>query len=146
MGIVFQAFNLIASLTALENVEVPLLAGGKGRTESRKRAIELLERVGLGDRLRHRPGALSGGQQQRVAIARALAWDPPIVLADEPTAHLDYVQVEEVLMLLRELAQPGRVVVVATHDERLLPLGDTVIDLAPKSADGRSSAPGGASR
>ena len=78
----------------------------------------------------HRPGDLSGGQQQRVAIARALAHDPPLVLADEPTAHLDYIQVDGVLRLLRELAQPGRVVVVATHDDRLLPLADRVVELS----------------
>jgi putative ABC transport system ATP-binding protein len=81
--------------------------------------------------MHHRPAAMSGGQQQRVAIARALVHDPPLVLADEPTAHLDYVQVEGVLRLLRELATPGRIVVVATHDDRVSNLADTVIDLAP---------------
>jgi putative ABC transport system ATP-binding protein len=98
--------------------------------QARARAERLLGRVGLGERLSHRPGDLSGGQQQRVAIARALAHDPPLVLADEPTAHLDYIQVEGVLRLLRELAQPGRIVVVATHDERLLPLADRVVHLS----------------
>jgi putative ABC transport system ATP-binding protein len=77
---------------------------------------------------------MSGGQQQRVAIARALAHDPPLVLADEPTAHLDYIQVDGVLRLLRNLAQPGRVVIVATHDERLLPLADRVVELTPRAA------------
>ena len=82
----------------------------------------------------HRPADMSGGQQQRVAIARALAHDPPLVLADEPTAHLDYIQVDGVLRLLRDLAQPGRVVIVATHDERLLPLADRVVELTPRAA------------
>ena len=94
----------------------------------------LLEQVGLDDRMTHRPADMSGGQQQRVAIARALAHDPPLVLADEPTAHLDYIQVDGVLRLLRDLAQPGRVVVVATHDERLLPLADRVVELTPRAA------------
>ena len=100
--------------------------------------MALLEQVGLSDRMDHRPGDLSGGQQQRVAIARALAHDPPLVLADEPTAHLDYIQVDGVLRLLRELAQPGRVVVVATHDDRLLPLADRVVELSARAvADAR---------
>src|SRR5215213_10150421 len=102
--------------------------------QARARAEELLDRVGLRERLGHRPGGLSGGEQQRVAIARALAHDPPLVLADEPTAHLDYIQVDGVLRLLRELAAPGRVVVVATHDERLLPLADHVVELTPRAA------------
>jgi putative ABC transport system ATP-binding protein len=140
VGIVFQSFNLVPSLTAAENVEVPLLAGGSGPAASRKRALELLERVGLGDRVRHRPGELSGGQQQRVAIARALAWDPPLLLADEPTAHLDYVQVEDVLRLLRDLAKPGRVVVVSTHDERMLGLADQVVAMVPEFEAGRGKA------
>ena len=88
--------------------------------------------VGLEDRMHHRPGKLSGGQQQRVAIARALALDPPLIVADEPTASLDYVQVDGVIRLLRELAAPGRVVVIATHDERLLPLADRVVELTPR--------------
>src|SRR5439155_9118185 len=82
----------------------------------------------------HRPADLSGGEQQRVAIARALAHDPPLVLADEPTAHLDYIQVDGVLRLLRQLAGPGRIVVVATHDERLLPLADRVVELTPRAS------------
>ncbi|KAA0111910.1 ATP-binding cassette domain-containing protein [Mycolicibacterium sp. P1-5] len=131
VGIVFQAFNLVASLTALENVMVPLRAAKVPRTEARRRAEELLSRVGLADRMRHRPGDLSGGQQQRVAVARAIALDPPLVLADEPTAHLDYIQVEEVLGLIRELASGDRVVVVATHDTRILPMADRVVELMP---------------
>jgi putative ABC transport system ATP-binding protein len=133
VGIVFQAFNLVPSLSALENVAVPMWAVGVGAGAARRRAAELLDRVGLTDRARHRPGDLSGGQQQRVAIARALANDPPLLLADEPTAHLDYIQVESVLQLLRELAAPGRLLVVATHDERMLPLADRVVALSPKA-------------
>ena len=134
VGIVFQAFNLLASLTAVENVMVPMDAAGMNSRESRKRAEELLERVGLKDRMRHRPGDLSGGQQQRVAVARAIALDPPLILADEPTAHLDFIQVEEVLRLIRELASGERLVVVATHDTRMLPLADRVVELVPHVA------------
>ena len=132
VGIVFQAFNLVPSLTALENVEVPLRAAKVKRAERRARATELLEQVGLGDRMQHRPGDMSGGQQQRVAIARALALDPPLLLADEPTAHLDYIAVEEILRLLRDLASGERVVVISTHDQRMLPLADRVVELVPQ--------------
>ena len=134
VGIVFQAFNLLASLTAIENVMVPMDAAGVNRKESRRRAGDLLERVGLKDRMRHRPGDLSGGQQQRVAVARAIALEPPLILADEPTAHLDFIQVEEVLRLIRELASGDRLVVVATHDTRMLPLADRVVELVPHVA------------
>ena len=132
VGIVFQAFNLIPSLTALENVETPMRLGGMHPRKARERASMLLARVGLEDRTTHRPADLSGGQQQRVAIARALVHDPPLLLADEPTAHLDYIQVESVLQLVRGLAAPGRLVVVATHDERLIPIADAVVELAPR--------------
>jgi putative ABC transport system ATP-binding protein len=134
VGIVFQAFNLVSSLTALENVMVPMRAAGMSRAASRQRAEELLTRVNLADRLKHRPGDLSGGQQQRVAVARAIALDPPLILADEPTAHLDFIQVEEVLRLIRSLAEGERVVVVATHDSRILPLADRVVELRPEVA------------
>jgi putative ABC transport system ATP-binding protein len=132
VGIVFQAFNLVASLSAVENVMVPLWAAGRSRRSARERAEELLTRVGLQDRMKHRPGDLSGGQQQRVAVARAIALDPPLILADEPTAHLDFIQVEEVLRLIRELATGERVVVVATHDTRMLPLADRVVEMVPQ--------------
>jgi putative ABC transport system ATP-binding protein len=136
VGLVFQAFNLVPSLTAAENVQVPLRAAGLGRGEARRRAGELLAQMGLADRSSHRPGALSGGQQQRVAIARALALDPPLVLADEPTAHLDRHHVDKVAQLLREIADAGRMVIVATHDDRILPLADRAVML-----DGAAPAP-----
>jgi len=128
---VFQAFNLIPSLSARANVMVPLRLAGVPRKEARERATALLARVGLTERINHRPAQMSGGQQQRVAIARALVQDPPLVLADEPTAHLDYIQVEGILRLLRDLARPGRMVVVATHDERITNLADNVVELVP---------------
>src|SRR3954454_12209376 len=134
VGIVFQAFNLVPSLTALENVMVPLLASGLSRRAAFKKAEQLLSRVGLQDRMSHRPGDLSGGQQQRVAVARAIALDPPLILADEPTAHLDFIQVEAILRLIRELASGDRMVVVATHDSRILPLADRVVELVPELA------------
>jgi putative ABC transport system ATP-binding protein len=131
VGIVFQAFNLVASLNARENVMAPLRLAGISLRSARARAEELLGLVGLEQRLDHRPRALSGGQQQRVAIARALVHDPPLIVADEPTAHLDYVQVEEVARIVRRLARPGRLVVIATHDERLVPLADRIVELLP---------------
>ena len=138
VGVVFQSFNLVPSLSAWENVAAPLWAAGIRGRAARERADGLLDRVGLADRAGHRPSELSGGQQQRVAIARALAHDPPVILADEPTAHLDGTSVEEVVRVLRTLAQPGRVVVVATHDHRLVPVADRVVELtatghAPKA-------------
>ena len=134
VGIVFQAFNLIPSLTARENIELVCRTAGRTRAAARHQADHLLETVNLGDRARHRPGSMSGGQQQRVAIARALALDPPVVLADEPTAHLDYIQVEGVLDILRKLADADRTVLIATHDERLLPLADRIVELSPRVA------------
>jgi putative ABC transport system ATP-binding protein len=135
VGVVFQAFNLIASLSARGNVVVPLRLAGVSRTQAKTRAAELLELVGLDQRTNHRPAQLSGGQQQRVAIARALVHDPPLILADEPTAHLDHIQVEGILRLIRDLASPGRVIVVSTHDDRVSQLADRVIELAPNFSD-----------
>ena len=136
VGVVFQAFNLVPSLNAAENVMVPLRASGMPRAEAEARATALLHDVGLAERAHHRPGSLSGGQMQRVAIARALALDPPVIVADEPTANLDHVQVETVLRILRGLTRRGRTVIVSTHDQRLLPLADQVVEMSPgHSAD-----------
>jgi len=116
IGFVFQQFNLLASLDSRRNVELPLLYAGVDRAERRRRSLEALERVGLGDRVDHRPGELSGGQQQRVAVARALVTDPDLILADEPTGNLDSVSARDVMALLDELHQSGRTIVLITHD------------------------------
>jgi putative ABC transport system ATP-binding protein len=116
IGFVFQQFNLLASMSAWRNVELPLLYAGVDRPERRRRALESLERVGLESRVDHRPGELSGGQQQRVAIARALVTNPDLILADEPTGNLDSVSAEDVMNLLAELNRSGRTVVLITHE------------------------------
>jgi len=116
IGFVFQQFNLLASLPAWRNVELPLCYSGVGRAERKVRAVRALERVGLGDRLDHRPGELSGGQQQRVAVARALVTDPALILADEPTGNLDSHSSADVLSLFAELHDQGRTIVLITHE------------------------------
>lgn len=132
IGFVFQFHQLLAEFDAVENVAMPLLIAGKSQGESRKRATELLERVGLGHRLSHRPGALSGGEQQRVAIARALAGRPGIILADEPTGNLDYRTGDEITKLLLELhREEGTTLVVATHSLELARKMNQVLELTP---------------
>jgi len=129
VGFVFQNFNLLPQLTALENVEMPMLFGGVGRKERRRRAMEHLDRVGLADRVEHRPTELSGGQMQRVAIARALAMEPDIVLADEPTGNLDTGSGSDVMSLLTELWGQGRTLVVVTHDKTLAQRAGRVVEI-----------------
>ncbi len=116
IGFVFQQFNLLATMPAWRNVELPLTYSGTGRAERRERAITALGQVGLGDRAQHRPGELSGGEQQRVAIARALVTEPDLLLADEPTGNLDSGSTAEILNLLDVLHGSGRTVVVITHE------------------------------
>jgi putative ABC transport system ATP-binding protein len=117
MGFIFQSFNLIPVFTAVENVELPLLLGGTPAGQARKRAMEMLDRVGLGHRTRHRPNEMSGGEQQRVTIARALASRPVIVWADEPTGNLDSQMAEQVVDLLHQLNRvDGQTIVLVTHD------------------------------
>jgi putative ABC transport system ATP-binding protein len=116
IGFVFQQFNLLPSLNAWRNVELPLTYAGVKRDERKRRAIEALDRVGLADRVGHRPGELSGGQQQRVAVARALVSDPALILADEPTGNLDSVATDDALALFDELHAQGRTIVLITHE------------------------------
>lgn len=116
IGFIFQNFNLIPSLSALENVELPLIYRGISREERQKIAVEALERVGLGKRMNHRPCELSGGQQQRTAIARAIATRPPVILADEPTGNLDSKSGGDVIKILSELNEDSRTVILITHD------------------------------
>ncbi len=128
VGFVFQGFNLVPNLTALENVMLPMEFNGVSASERRERAGSLLERVGLGKRLGHRPRELSGGEQQRVAIARALANDPPLVLADEPTGNLDSKTGQVIYALLKEIARE-RTMVIVTHAEVLAQMADRVVHI-----------------
>jgi putative ABC transport system ATP-binding protein len=116
---VFQTFNLVPYLSALENVQVPLFLSAMSEAEQNRRAADLLERFGLGDRLEHKPSELSVGQQQRVALARVLANDPSVILADEPTGSLDPETSSQVIAFLEELNQEGRTVVMVTHDPQV---------------------------
>jgi putative ABC transport system ATP-binding protein len=127
VGFVFQAFHLMDELTAVENVELPALLAGRSPRAARRRAAELLERVGLADRAGFLPSALSGGQRQRVAIARSLANEPQVVLADEPTGNLDSAATLEVLRLLDDLKGDGLTLVVVTHDARIAATADRLI-------------------
>ena len=129
VGFVFQAFHLMEELTAVENVELPALLAGRSPRAARRRATELLERVGLADRARFLPSALSGGQRQRVAIARALSNEPLVVLADEPTGNLDSAATVDVLRLFESLHEAGQTLVIVTHDARIAATADRLISM-----------------
>ncbi|ABV33374.1 MULTISPECIES: ABC transporter ATP-binding protein [Pseudothermotoga] len=129
IGFVFQQFNLLPRLTAIENVELPMIYAQVPRAIRRKRAKELLKMVGLSERMSHKPTQLSGGQMQRVAIARALANDPQIILADEPTGNLDTKSGEEILKIFSDLHSQGLTIVVVTHDPEVAEQGDRIINM-----------------
>jgi putative ABC transport system ATP-binding protein len=129
VGFVFQSFNLLPQISAFENVELPLLFGGLSTRARRERATEVLERVGLADRMEHKPTELSGGQMQRVAIARAVAMEPDILLADEPTGNLDSSSGQDIMSLFTDLWAQGRTIIVITHDPALAKRADRQIEL-----------------
>jgi ABC-type lipoprotein export system ATPase subunit len=129
VGFVFQAFHLMDELTSVENIELPALLAGRSPRAARRRALELLDQVGLADRARHLPSQLSGGQRQRVAIARALTNGPLVVLADEPTGNLDSEATLDVLRLFETLHEAGQTVVIVTHDSRIAATADRLISM-----------------
>ena len=141
IGFIFQGFNLLPKLSALENVELPMIYQGVRATERKKRAVAALERVGLGGRMKHRPNQLSGGQQQRCAIARAITVNPSLILADEPTGNLDQKTGREILNIFDELHQAGNTIVLITHDPKVARCGQRMIRIEdgrlyePKEAD-----------
>jgi len=135
IGFVFQQFNLLPALSAWRNVELPLCYSGVGRSERKERAMQVLERVGLGDRVDHRPGELSGGQQQRVAVARALVTDPALILADEPTGNLDSHSSADVLRLFVELHDQGRTIVLITHEREVAESAQRVVRILDGQID-----------
>ena len=141
IGFIFQGFNLLPRLSALENVELPMIYQGVRASERKKRAVAALERVGLGERMKHRPNQLSGGQQQRCAIARAIAVHPSLILADEPTGNLDQKTGREILTIFDELHQTGNTIVLITHDPKVARCGQRMIRIEdgrlyePKEAD-----------
>jgi putative ABC transport system ATP-binding protein len=143
IGFVFQQFNLLASLPAWRNVELPLCYSGMGRAERKERAMRALERVGLGDRVDHRPGELSGGQQQRVAVARALVTDPALILADEPTGNLDSHSSADVLGLFTELHDQGRTIVLITHEPDVARSAQRIVRILDGQVDSAIPLPAG---
>ena len=129
IGFIFQGFNLIPNLDALGNVELPLIYRGLGKQQRKEIAGEALSKVGLENRMDHRPNQLSGGQQQRVAVARAIAAQPPIILADEPTGNLDSKSTIEIMNILKDLHKSGRTVIIITHNQALAPMADRLIHI-----------------
>lgn len=127
IGFIFQGFNLLQKLTAVENVELPLIYQGVGASERYEKSVRALEMVGLGERIHHKPTELSGGQQQRVAIARALVGDPPMILADEPTGNLDSKSGTEIMYMLKELHKKGNTIVLITHDNEVAKQAERVV-------------------
>ena len=144
LGFVFQQYNLLPKLNLLENVEVPLMYAGLPLKERRGRAHSVLEKLGLGDKLKHRPSQLSGGQQQRVSIARALAGNPAVILADEPTGALDSRTGREVIAILKDVHKAGNTVVLITHDNSIAVQAERIIRLEDGCVayDGPADAPG----
>jgi putative ABC transport system ATP-binding protein len=142
VGFVFQKFNLIPNLSALRNVEMPLLLRNKTTAEARKRALDALAIVELGDRVGHRPSKLSGGEQQRVAIARALINDPELILADEPTGNLDTQTGQRILVLLKGLVEKGKTVVVVTHNPEIAESSDVLVVLRDGKVESFSTSEG----
>ena len=130
IGFIFQQYNLIQNLNVLENVELPLIYQGVGMEKRRAMALEALERVGLANRVKHKPTEMSGGQQQRVAIARAIATKPPIIMADEPTGALDSHTGHDVLKFLQQLNKDGSTVILITHDNGIAATAPRVVRLA----------------
>ena len=140
IGYIFQKFNLLLTLTALENVSLPMIFAGIGRRERLEKGRKLLERVGLGDRLHHRPSELSAGQQQRVAISRALANDPSLILADEPTGNLDSNTGSEIINILRESNKERAVTIIAaTHDLKIIDISDSIFWLRDGKVEKREN-------
>jgi putative ABC transport system ATP-binding protein len=129
LGFVFQSYNLIPQLSVVENIEIPLYYQGVSPNESRKRATEMASRVGLGDRLYHKPTELSGGQQQRAGIARALVNDPLVILADEPTGNLDSKSGQEIMNIFSELHSQGKTIIMVTHDANIARYGERIVRL-----------------
>ncbi|MFO7899119.1 MAG: ABC transporter ATP-binding protein, partial [Planctomycetota bacterium] len=128
IGYIFQTFNIIPVMTALENVTLPMTFAGLTSDEARRKGADLLDKVGLGDRLNHKPFELSGGQQQRVAIARSMANDPAVILADEPTGNLDLNTGQEIIELLKEMNETAKVTIItATHDMKMLSASDRIV-------------------
>ena len=129
IGFVFQTFNLLPRISSLQNVELPLIYGGVSLESRRERAKLVLERVGLGDRMNHKPNELSGGQRQRVAVARALANEPSIILADEPTGNLDSKTGEEIMVLFNQIHDAGNTIILVTHEEYIAENAHRIIRL-----------------